>query len=102
MKDFAEDPSHKAPDVAGAHTRIILPEVSARKRFVVPSADVADFLDVGAEDCDGAGNVITQEEVHVNTVPDFPALVAHDKLPNLHGCVETACWSVALVTEVSE
>ena len=66
------------------------------------SADVADFLDVGAEDCDGAGNVITQEEVHVNTVPDFPALVAHDKLPNLHGCVETACWSVALVTEVSE
>ena len=42
--DAAEDPSQKAPDVAGAHTRIGLPEASARKRFVVPSADVVPWM----------------------------------------------------------
>ena len=37
--------------MAGAHTSIVLPEVSVNKRFVVPSADVDDSLDVRPEDC---------------------------------------------------
>ena len=84
----------------GAHTRIVLPDVSAKKRFVVPSVDVDDCLDVGPEDSDEAGNVITRDEVHVNRVPDFLAFVAHGKPLNMHGCVEAARRSVSRVTEV--
>ena len=54
----AEDPSQEAPDVARAHTTIVLPDMSAKKRFVVPSADADDSLDVGPEFCDEASNVI--------------------------------------------
>ena len=99
--DVAEDPTQEAPDVAGAQTRIALPEVSVTKRFVVPSADVEDSLDAGPEDCDEAGNVITCDEVHVEGVPHFPAFVAHGKALNVHGCVEAPCRSVVRVTELS-
>ena len=100
--DMAENLSQEAPDVEGAHTRIVLPDVSAIKRFVVPSVDVDDSLDVGPEDCDEAGNVITRDEVHVNGVPDFLAFVAHGKPLNMHGCVEAARRSVVRVTELSK
>ena len=100
--NVAENPSQGAPDVEGAHTRIVLPDVSAKKRFVVPSADVDDSLDVGPEDCDEAGNVITRDEVHVNGVRDFPAFVAHGKPLNMQGCVEAARRSVSRVTELSK
>ena len=75
--------------------------MSEKKRFVVPSADVDDSLDVGLEDCDEAGNVTTQEEVHVNGVPDFLAFAAHGKPLNMHGCAEAARRSVVRVTELS-
>ena len=86
--------------MAGAHTRIVLPEVSVRKRFVLTSADVCDPLDVGAADCDEAGNVVRRNEVHVNGVPDFLAFVAHGKPLNMHGCSEAACRSVVRVTKM--
>ena len=99
--DVAEDPSEGVPDVAGAHTRTVLPEVSVKKRFVVPSADVADSLDVDHEDCDEAHNVITRDEVQVNGVPDVLAFLAHGKPLYTHGSVEAACHSVVHVTELS-
>ena len=100
--DVPENPSQEAPDVAGAHTTIVLPDMSAKKRFVVPSVDVDDSLDVGPEDCDEAGNVITRDEVHVNGLPNFLAFVAHGKPLNMHGCVEAARRSVVRVTELSK
>ena len=100
--DVAENPSQEAPDVEGAHTRIVLPDVSENKRFVVPSVHVDDSLDVGPEDCDEAGNVITRDEVHVNGVPDYLASVAHGKPLNMHGFVEAARRSVVRVTELSK
>ena len=100
--DVAENPSQEAPDVEEAHTRIVLLDVSKKKRFVVPSVDVDDSLDVGPEGCDEAGNVITWDEVHVNGVPDFLAFVAHGKPLNMHGCVEAARRSVVRVTELSK
>ena len=71
--EVAENPSQEAPDVEGAHTRTVLPDVSENKRFVVPSVDVDDSFDVGPEDCDEAGNVVTRNEVPVNGVADFLA-----------------------------
>ena len=87
--------------MAGANTRTVPPEVSVKKRFVVPSADSDDSLDVGPEDCDEAGNVNTRDEVHVNGVPDFLAFAAHCKPLNIHGCVEAGRRSVVRVTELS-
>ena len=72
--DVAADRSQESLDVAGAHTRIVLPEVSVKKRSVVPSAGVDDSLDVGPGDGDEAGNVLTRDKVPVNGVPDFLAL----------------------------
>ena len=100
-RHIAEDPTQRAPDVAGAHTRIVLPELLVKKRFVVLSADVDDSLDVGPEDFDEAGNVIRRDEVQVNGVPDFLAFLEHGKSLNMHGCVEAACRSVVRVTELS-
>ena len=100
--DVAENPSQEAPDLEGAHTRIVLPDVSANKRFVVLSVDVGDSFDVGLEDCDVSGNVIKGDEVHVNGVPDFLAVVADRKPLNMHGCVEAARRSVVWVTELSK
>ena len=100
--NVAENPSQEAPEVEGAHTRNVLPDVSAKKRFVVPSLGVDDSLDVGPEDCDEAGNVIARDEVHVNGVPDLLAFVAHGKPLNMHGCVEAARRSVLRVTELSK
>ena len=99
--DVAEDPSQEAPDVAGAHTRIILPEVSVKKRFVVPSMGGDNSLDVGREDCYEAGNVITVDEVRLNVLPDFLAFVAHGKPLNMHRCVQVGRRSVVRVTELS-
>ena len=99
--DVAEDPSQEAPGVAGRHACIALPEVSVKKRFMVPSADDDDSLDVGPENCDEAGNVITQDEVHLNGAPNFLAFVAHGKPLNVHYCVNAACRSVVRVTEFS-
>ena len=92
-------PSPPAPSTTQGST---FTDVSAKKRFVVPSVDVDDSLDVGPEDCDEAGNVITRDEVHVNGVPDFLAFVAHGKRLNMHGCVEAARRSVSRVTELSK
>ena len=84
-----------------AHTRNVLPELSVKKRFVVPSADVADSLDVVPDDCGKAGNVMGQEEVQVNGVPHFVVFVAHGKPLNMHGCVGAGRRSVVRVTEPS-
>ena len=86
--------------MAGAHTKIVLPEVSVKKRSVVPSAGVDESLDVGPGDGDEAGNVLTRDEVRVNGVPDFLAFLAHGKPLNMHGCVEAALRSVVHLTEV--
>ena len=101
-EDFAEDPSQEAPNAVGAHIRIVLPQVSLKKRFVVPSTDVDDSLDVGPDEFDEAGNDITRDEVHVNGVPDFLAFVAHGKPLNMHGCVQAARRFEVRVTELSE
>ena len=90
-----------ASGVAGAHARIVLPKASARKRFVAPSADVGDSLDVGPKDCDEAGNGLTRDGVHVSGVPDFLAFVAHGKPLNMHGCWEAARRSLVRVTVLS-
>ena len=99
-EDVAEDPSQEAPDVAGAHTRIVLPDILVKKRSVVSSADLADSLDVGTEDSDEKSNVIARDEVQMSGVPDFLAFVAHGRPLNMHGCVEAARCFVARVTEV--
>ena len=65
------------------------------------SMDEDDSLDVVPEDCDDAGNVITQDEVHVSGVPNVLAFVANGKAMNMHGCVEAARCSVVRVTELS-
>ena len=100
--NVAENPSQEAPEVGGAHTRIVLPDVSAKKRFVVPSVGVDDSLDVGPEDSDEAGNVITRDKVHVNEVPDVLAFGARGKPLKMHGRVEAARRSVLRVTELSK
>ena len=68
----------------------------------MPSVGVDDSLDVGPEDCGGAGNVITRDEVRVNGVPDLLAFVVRGKPLNMHGCLEAACCSVLSVTELSK
>ena len=84
--DVAVKQLQGASDVAGRHTKIVLAEVSVKKPFVVPSADVDDSLDFGPEDCDEADNVLnTGDEVHVNGVPYFLAFVAHGRSLNMHG-----------------
>ena len=86
--------------MAGAHTRIVLPEVALKKRSVVPSSGVDDSFDVSPGDGDEAGNVLTRDEVRVNGVPDFLAFVAHGKLLDMHCCVEAALRSVVHLTEI--
>ena len=58
-------------------------------------------FDVGLEDCDEVGNVVTQDELHVNGVPDFLAFEAHGKLLNIHGFLEAARRCLVRVTALS-